>query len=727
MEPAGRPGLIRDAAGVPGVLRVALCGNPNSGKTTLFNALTGLHHKVANYPGVTVERVTGSFQEDGCRVEVHDIPGTYSLCAHSPDEAIAAEVLSGEILAPPDVTVVVIDAVRLERGLYLLSQVADLGRPMVVALNMYDLAQRRGLRIDHRALSERLGVPVVPVVAHRSEGLLSLKRALLQPTPKSPNPATLTWPLAIEASVLEMSSHTNGHGLPPLSQGEARRLLFDEQPPHERRAVKARGEHFVKLLAAARERARAVGGSGLEARLRTQWARDLASQICERPGDLAASWTSRLDRFLLHRLLGPVIAVLLLLVVFQALFSWAQPAMAWVDGGVALAGDAVRSALPPGPLQSLLADGVVGGVGAVLVFLPQILILFLFIGLLEDSGYLPRAAFLADRVFRGCGLTGRSLIPLLSSFACAVPGILATRTIDQRSQRFLTIAVAPLMTCSARLPVYAVLIAAFVPAAQVVGFLNLQGLTLAALYVLGLAVAALVALVLKNTVLRGKAASFVMELPSYRLPNLRNILSQMYTQGREFTLRAGTVILALTIVLWALSYYPRAAATLESAQADGSAAQVDSASDQLAQSYLGRAGRWLEPAAMHLGWDWRISVAVLASFPAREVIISTLGTLFHLGDDASAESTTMIQRLREARWEYGPLSGTPLFSIPVALSVMVFFALCCQCMATLATIRRETNSWRWPAFVFSYMTVLAVVASWAVYHLGTLVGWAGIA
>jgi ferrous iron transport protein B len=712
-------------------LRVALCGNPNSGKTTLFNALTGLHHKVANYPGVTVERVSGTFQMEHRRIELLDIPGTYSLCAHSPDEAIAAAVLCGRMEgeAAPDVVVVVIDAVRLERGLYLLSQASDLDRPMVVALNMFDLAQRRGIRIDYKALSARLGVAVVPVVARKKEGLNALRRAILRAEGAPAVEAPIAWPNDVQATVTETLSFANGNGFRELHRGEVRRLLFDDQVLKEQKYLRVRGQEFVDQLERHKAEIGRLGGSGLEASLRTTWAGAVAGEVRERPNDPHASLTSKLDRVLLHRVAGPVISMVLLLVVFQALFSWAAPAIDFVDSSVASMADLVRGSMAEGPLQSLLADGLVGGVGAVLVFLPQILLLFFFIGLLEDSGYMPRAAFLADRALSGCGLTGRSLIPLLSSFACAVPGIMATRTIDQRSQRFLTIFVAPLMTCSARLPVYGILIAAFVPATTVVGFLSLQGVTLAALYLLGLVVAGFVAFVLKKTVLKGDTASFVMELPSYRAPNFKNIFLQMYEQGRAFIARAGTVILALTIIIWALSYYPRHAPG-EGQQQERSAAGsnvvlVDSASpesNQLMQSYLGRMGRFLEPASMHLGWDWKITVAALASFPAREVIIATLGTLYNLEATEAEESHKLISRLRESRWDHGPLEGRPVFNIPVAFSVMVFFALCCQCMATLATIRRETNSWRWPVFVFSYMTVLALLGAWGVYRLGMVLG-----
>jgi ferrous iron transport protein B len=716
-------------------LTLAVAGNPNCGKTTLFNALTGMSGKVANYPGVTVEKVVGHCRIGNLACRVLDVPGTYSLTARSLDEAIAAAALLGHHSGEkrPDAVLVVVDATNVERGLYLVSQVLELGIPTVVALNMYDLAQRRGIRIDHHALALALGTPVVPLVAHRGEGLIELRAALLRAvsTP-SPRPA-FDLPEPIERAVKELQAASSANGHPSLSRPEAIRVLLDDQPVLRDWIIGRDRPHLKQSIDTLRSRLAGVLNGGEEVRLRTEWATRLADRVAERPSDADASWTSRIDRWVLHPFWGPAIMVVLMVGVFQSIFAWAQPLMGFIDttfGGLATA---AGSLLPDGPLRSLVQDGVIGGVGSVLVFLPQILVLFFFIGILEDSGYMPRAAFLVDRVFKGCGLSGRSFIPLLSSFACAVPGIMATRTIDNRRQRLLTIAVAPLMTCSARLPVYAILIAAFVPSIYVAGFLNLQGLTLAVLYLLGILVAAAVAVALKHTVLRGPAASFVMELPSYKVPKWSNIWLEMTQRGRAFVVRAGTVILALTIVLWALSYYPRSRATIEqySVQLRGAApadrvrlqAELDGA--LLRESFLGRFGRMLEPASIHLGWDWKITMAVLASFPAREVLIATLGTIYNLGPDGTQDEGTLVHKLRHATWDQGPRAGSPVFNVAVAASVMVFFALCCQCMATLATIRRETNSWSWPAFVFAYMTFIAVLGAYLVYHAGLSLGLGG--
>lgn len=706
---------------------IALCGNPNSGKTTLFNALTGFSQKVANYPGVTVEKVTGSFQLGERKCNLVDIPGAYSLSAHSPDEAIAADALLGRIPgeAGPDLAVIVVDSTNLQRGLYLVLQVLELQIPVVVALNMYDIAQRRGLRIDHQLLARELGVDVVPVVASRSEGTQELLRAISRARATSA-PEFLTWPESVEAKLQRLIevSQTAGHAA--VSRGGAVRMLFDEQPVHHNRSAQLRGDDFVLQVQAMRDELIAEGAMGVEAQSRTRQAVDLAHRVCESPSDPGASLTSRVDRFMLHRVLGPIILVAVMVAVFQSIFVWAQPLIETVDVGFSWLSDVVRNTMPAGPLQSLLADGVIGGVGAVLIFLPQIMILFFFIGVMEDSGYMPRAAFLVDSLFKGCGLTGRSLIPLLSSFACAVPGIMATRTIDNRRQRLLTIMVAPLMTCSARLPVYAILIAAFVPAVYV-GIFSLQGLTLAALYGLGLLVAAAVAFLLKSTVLRGPVASFVMELPSYKWPTWSNVFMQMWQRGVAFVTRAGTVIMALTILLWALSYYPRPSTTPDPGSAvSAGEVQTPSQSELLSNSYLGRMGRFLEPASIHLGWDWKLTMAVIAAFPAREVVIATLGTIYNLGDDNRDGEGTLISKLRKARWDHGRLAGQPVFNLPVAASILIFFALCSQCMATLATIRRETNSWRWPSFVFVYMTTLALAGAYFVYQGGMALGWGGV-
>lgn len=716
--------------------QIAIIGNPNSGKTTLFNALTGYSQKVANYPGVTVERVSGPISLGENQGTLIDIPGTYSLSPRSPDEAIASETLQGlrQGEHTPDLALVVVNATNLDRELYLVLQVLEMHCPTVVALSMYDLAQRRGLRIDYKALGKHLGVTFVPMAAHRGEGIDALKRAIHRALGTSPAESTWNWPDEVNEIIHGLINASFGNGSAPLTRGGAIRLLFDGAQSGSRTVARHLAPEVISKLTQAQDRLDALGGVALEVQLGMRRAFELARRYVERPADPGASWTSRMDRILLHQVLGPVIMVVVMLAVFQSIFLWAQPIMEAIDSTVGMVSGLIRQSMPDGPLQSLLADGLVGGVGAVLIFLPQILILFFFIGILEDSGYMPRAAFLVDRIFKGCGLTGRSLIPLLSSFACAVPGIMATRTIDSRRQRFLTILVAPLMTCSARLPVYAVLIAAFVPAVYLGGMLSLQGLTLAALYALGLVMAAGVSLALKLTLFKGPMTSFVMELPSYKMPKWSNVLMQMWQQGRAFLVRAGTVILALAVVLWALSYYPHSASVdleyagrIEQATGPDQIAELENmrAGDHLAHSYLGRIGRVLEPATMHLGWDWKITMAVIAAFPAREVIISTLGTIYNLGDRGTEDQGTLVSKLRNAKWDHGPRSGEPVYNIAVAASVMVFFALCCQCMATLATIRRETNSWKWPVFTFVYMSILAVVGSYVVYQAGLAAGFGG--
>jgi len=715
---------------------VAVCGNPNSGKTTLFNALTGLSQKVANYPGVTVEKVVGSYTHNGQVIRVLDVPGAYSLAAYSPDEAIAAGALLGSKTGEPkpSVAVIVVDATNVERGLYLISQILELEIPTVVALNMYDVAQRRGIRIDHRRLSSELGIPVVPMVAQRGEGVPSLKAAIVRAAENGTPSGPVVMSPEISAAITDVTKVFTGNGRPPISRGEALRLLFDDQGYLQERLARDHDTARTLRLENLRTELTSRIGSGAETRLRTAWAGALADRTTENPSDAAASLTSRIDRVVLHRIWGPIVMLALMVGVFQSIFSWAQPVMEWVDGGFTALAGFVGGQLPQGPLNSLLTDGIIGGVGAVLTFLPQILILFFFIGLMEDSGYMPRAAFLVDRIFKGCGMSGRSFIPLLSSFACAVPGIMATRTIDNQRQRFLTIMVAPLMTCSARLPIYAVLIAAFVPPVFI-GIFNVQGLTLAALYILGVIFAASISLLLKRTLMKGPTASFVMELPSYKIPAWSNVFIQMYQRGRAFVLRAGTVILALTVVIWALSYYPRsldlqAQYHAQMEQADTPAARNELAreleGERLRNSYLGNFGRALEPLSMHLGWDWKITMAAVAAFPAREVVISTLGTIYNLGAEGADAEGHLIDKMRAAKWDHGPLKGQPVFNIPVAASMMVFFALCCQCMATLATIRRETNSWRWPIFVFSYMTVLAVAGAYAAYHIAMAMGLGSI-
>ena len=714
-----------------------LVGNPNTGKSTLFNSLTGLSQRVGNYPGVTVERKSGSLRlPDGSEAELIDLPGVYSLSADAPDERIAAEVLLEGRRDEVDVVIAIVDAGNLRRNLYLVSQLLEGEVPVVVALNMCDIAEARGVRIDAAGLERRLQAPVVPLVANRGRGRDELLRRLAE-TLREDRPPRRPPPLPPELAgpVDRLLAASGEDGGDPTWQ-QALRALVDEGGPSEQRLIEARGDGFRRLLSDLRNGAGVSAPlSAIESEARYAWIGRILDGCVQEADPLGRSHSDRIDRVLTHRAFGLAFFLGVSAVLFQGIYAWSAPVMEVVESGIAALGAALASALPGGPLRSLLVDGVVAGVGGVLVFLPQIALLFLLIGILEDCGYMARAALLMDRLLGRLGLSGRSFIPLLSSFACAVPGVMAARTIADRRDRFVTVLVAPLMSCSARLPVYALFIAAFIPERALLGsWLGLQGLTLLAMYCLGAVVAVPVAWILRRTFLRGESSPFLLELPAYNWPTPRTVLLRVYQATRAFVVRAGSVILAATIVMWALAYYPRssevaaryevertAAAALQGENREARLDGIDraEASDYLRSSYLGRAGQTIEPVFEPLGWDWRIGMAALASFPAREVVISALGTIYSLGADVDETSPDLRSGLRKATRP----DGSPAFNVPVALSVMVFFALCAQCMSTLAVIQRETSSWGWPVFAFVYMTVLAYAGAFGTYRLGLWLGW----
>ncbi len=601
----------------------ALVGNPNAGKTSLFNALTGAKQKVGNYPGVTVERKVGPLRlPDGRNAEVIDLPGTYSLEPRSPDEAVTRDVVLGRQTGErmPDAIIAVVDATNLRNHLRFVLELKRLGRPMLVALNMIDLAERDGLKIDVEALAARLGLPVVPTVAVRRRGLDTLAAELS--------------PLLCQAQATE-----------PLPPADIRTLQRE--------------------------------------------ARELAAAVTLSQG-AARRTTQTIDRVVLHPIAGPIILAAILFLMFQAVFAWAEAPMTWIEDGIAAAQGWAATILPEGALLSLINDGVLAGVGAVIVFLPQILILFTFIIALEQSGYMVRAAFIMDRVMARVGLNGRAFIPLLSSFACAIPGIMAARTIDEPRDRLTTMLIAPLMTCSARLPVYAVVIAAFIPDRMVGGLFNLQGLVLFALYAFGVLGALVAAFTLRRTVTKGANQTFLMEMPKYQLPALRDFGIGLQQRAWAFLRRAGTIILGVTVVLWVLVSFPQAP------EGSDGAAQIE-------QSVAGRIGRTLEPVFRPIGFNHEIAIALVPGLAAREVAVAALGTVYSIQGDEAAVEQSIVERLRNA------------WPLPTALAFLAWYVFAPQCLSTLAVARRETNSWRWPAFMFGYLFAMAYIAAGLTY------------
>lgn len=617
-----------------------LLGSPNAGKTTLFNALTGLRAKVGNYPGVTVERREGQITLGDSRALLIDLPGTYGLTPISADEAVVNDVLSGAApgVAKPDALIVVADACSLQRTLPFIGEAILRGTPMCVVLTMLDELAARGGTLDIQRLEASLGVPVVGVIGHRGRGIDALRRLLGDPE---------SW-----------------------SRPEI-------EPP--------------------RDRAERAG-----------WADSIASSVIEqRPA--RHRLTERVDRIVLHPILGTLLFLAVMVVFFQLIFTWATPAMDAIDGGITALAAFARTALPAGWMADLVADGLVAGVGSVIIFLPQIVILFALLYLLEDLGYMARAAFVVDRLMGRIGLEGRSFVALLSSYACAVPGIMATRTIPSPRDRLVTILVAPLMTCSARLPVYALLISAFVPQRSVWGPIGLQGLILLGLYLAGAVAALIVAALFKKTIVRGDGLPFTMELPTYRWPTARVWLSQVFGSAWAFIRRAGTIILAASIVLWILLNFPKVEAP---AHLDVGAASAYA----LEHSAAGRIGHAIEPAIAPLGFDWKIGVGLIASLAAREVIVATLAQVYATGGE---EGDSLREALRSDR---NPVTGELVFSPATVGALLVFFVFALQCTSTLAIMRRETNSWRWPAFAFGYLFVLAYSMSYLTHRAITALG-----
>ncbi|MCY3605547.1 MAG: ferrous iron transport protein B [Gammaproteobacteria bacterium] len=711
---------------------IAVLGCPNTGKSTVFNRLTGLRQRTGNYPGVTVEKITGIARLEKRDVELVDLPGTYSLAADGPESGITLDVVLGmaEGIPRPDALLLVADATNLRRSLYLFSQARELGLPVALALNMQDVAERQGEMLDPAALARQLAAPVAPITANRGKGIRGLRSILERLIAGTHSTAVPVMPEVREAAEqLRTELATPAPEAPCLE-----RAIIDTGGEFERRLILAGGDQSGRLLETARRRLRTqIGEASLqscEARRRYREVDQWLAQAGATSSQAGLAPTGLVERVVSHPVSGPIVFLVVMSAVFQAVFAWATPLMDAISDFFERVGALALATLPAGALSSLLIDGLWSGVGAVVVFVPQIVFLFALVLFLEDCGYMARASFLMDRLLRICGLSGQSFIPLLSGFACAVPAIMATRVVGDRRARLATIVAIPLMTCSARLPVYALLISGFVPPAYYLnGWINRHGLILLGLYLLGIVGGAVSAFLTRRVAMRGAGASFFMEMPPFRWPNARVLALKLTAKVRVFLTRAGTVIAAACVMIWALGYFPRSdliandfadrraevsELAQEPAELQARLRRLDAEerAAQLEYSLLGRMGKTIEPVFRPLGWDWRVSASVVAGFPAREVVIGVMGTVYALGSEAEG-SVGLRERLRASRWP----DGRPVFTLAMALGLLVFYAFALQCVSTVAVIGRETNSWRWAAGAWIYMSGFAWLAGMLTYRL----------
>ena len=701
---------------------IAVIGNPNCGKTAIFNLLTGMNQKVSNYPGVTVERKLGGCQLDsGDVINVLDMPGTYSLTPESFDEQIVTEqVLSWwDGHKAPSAIISVIDATNFSRNLYLTTQLLDFGIPVILVLNMMDKVKYPEYLPTDKELIERFEVAsVVRMSAIKKQGVDTLKKAIQQTISFGKKPSLSNVPYTVEPQLMALlqpmvtlfQEHTGCSSRLALSQ--TLRFLTRASVANVFRShySKNHPEFFNKIMLLRPEiiqrlKERGFSHRTLEATIRYHWIDSTLNQMKNKPKTIIREKTrsEKADSFLTHPWIGPLIFIALLAGIFQSIFSWATIPMNLINSTVTHFSQLVYKAMPDGILRSLFVDGIIAGVGTILIFLPQILILVFALTMLEDSGYMARIAFMLDRFMSRLGLHGRSVLPLMSGYACAIPGIMATRTIDSWKERLVTILIIPLISCSARVPIYALMIGALIPSIAIWGFMDLQGLTMVLMYFLGTATALILAFVLSKFIKTGETSSFVMELPPYRVPLMRSVTRQVLQRGKQFVFDAGKIIMAMSILLWALATFP-----------------IVDENQSIEQSYAGKIGHAIEPVIKPLGFDWKIGVGLITSFAAREVLVSTLATLYNVDGDEEG-----VVQLKEAlRNDVDPETGHPLYTPLVAISLMVFYVYAAQCMATIALVRRETNSWKWPLFMFVYMTSLAYIMSLLVYQGGRLLGFA---
>ena len=699
-------------------IKVALVGNPNTGKSTLFNLLTGLNQKIGNFPGITVDKKIGYSKLDATTTaEIIDLPGTYSLYPKSKDESIVFQVLADKNNSSyPDMVVLVADATNLRRNLLLCSQVADLGLPMLLVLNMTDLARKEGIHVNVDRLAERLGIQVVAMSARKNDGLATLKKAISHTTSISTQKTGIDVnafaPEAIKAVKDKIGTENDYYALQVLHQHE-HLLFFSETEQKEIEAIEEKYNFESSQIQGAETIARY---------------RFLSTVLTDVVFDTGAAKkfkvTDKLDSILTNRFWGFFIFILILFFVFNAIFSWSSYPMELIETSFVWLTELGHKHLPEGVLTNLFLDGVLAGLGGVIIFIPQIAILFALISILEDTGYMARVTFMLDKIMRKFGLSGKSVVPMIGGIACAVPSIMSARNIENWKDRIITIMVTPLVSCSARLPVYTLLISLVVPNKLVFGFLSLQGLTLMAMYVISIFAAILVAMVMKFIIKAKEKSYFIMELPVYRMPRWNNVIYTMYEKSKTFVLEAGKVIIAISIVLWVLATYGPEK-RFDPIQAKYSALKVnvndevklaaierDEAAEKLENSYAGILGQMIEPAIKPLGFDWKIGISLITSFAAREAFVGTMSTIYSV-DSGDEQTATIRNKMRDA---VNPNTGLPVFTFATSLSLMLFYAFAMQCMSTVAVVYRETKSWKWPIIQLVYMTALAYLASLLAYQ-----------